>query len=282
MQRNTRLSTTFSGKLVVSSWLRNAWIHPVPFPLETSHLETDNDFSRALASAAEMLARVSKDHGVASRLRAAARMLRPGSPAAVTLAAGIERRVLPSQWAAYRPAWSIAVAVLTRRSPLHPEGVQRGVTIAIEPWPLLEELLRRSLKAATFEAAKDGRAVVAKPEQKIALLHDAVGTTRASVKPDGQLVESGRTIATFDAKYRDRSGDGMPTEDELYQALAEARAAGAPVAVLAYPDSRPPLECTVQLPGNCPGRLLTIGLDLFAYRSGYETDHGRAIWELLR
>lgn len=282
MQRTHRSSTTFAGKLDVTSWLRDAWKKPVPFPVETSQLQADNDFSCAMAITAEILARVSKDHGIASRLRAAARLLRPGAPAAVALPAGVEHRILPSQWAVYRPAWAIAVAVLGRRSPFSAEGSHRGVTIAIEPWPLLEELLRRSLKAAAFEAAKDGRVVVPKPEEAVPLLRDASGIPTANVKPDGQLIEAGRTLATFDAKYRDRSGDSRPTEGELYQALAEARATGAPLAVLAYPDSRPPEESNIQISGGRPERLLTIGLDLFAYRSGYESAHGRAIWELVR
>lgn len=282
MQRTRRRSTTFAGKLQVSSWLRDAWKRPVPFPIESSQLQADNEFSRAMAIAAEILARVSRDHGVASRLRAAARMLRPGAAAVVSLPAGIERRVLPSQWAVYHSAWSIAVAVLSRRSPFSADGSNRGVTIAIEPWPLLEELLRRSLRAAAFESAKDGRVVFMRPEERVTLLRDAAGSSTASTKPDGQLIEAGRTLATFDAKYRDRSNDGKPTEGELYQALAEARATGARIAVLAYPDSLPPEESRVQMPGGSPERLLTIGLDLFGYRHGYESLRGREIWELVR
>lgn len=282
MQRIRRSSTTFAGKLDVSSWLRDAWKRPVPFPVETSQLQADNDFSRAMAVAAEILARASRDHGVASRLRAAAGMLRPGAAAVVSLPAGIERRVLPSQWAVYHSAWSIAVSVLRRRSPFGADGSNRGVTIAIEPWPLLEELLRRSLKSAAFEAAKDGRVVFMRPEERITLLQNSSGTATASTKPDGQLIEGGQALATFDAKYRDRSVDRRPTEGELYQALAEARAAGAQIAVLAYPDGLPTEESRVQVPGGAPERLLTIGLDLFGYRHGYESLRGREIWELIR
>lgn len=282
MRRYCHASTTLKGRLDVTRWLRDAWKRPVPFPVEISQLSADNDFSRALAIVASILASAARDHTIAARLRAAARALRPGSPAVAALPTGIERRTLPSQWAVYSPAWSIAVAVLARRSPLHPEGMQRGIAVAIEPWPLMEELLKRSLEAAALVAMKCGRIVIAKHQGDIALLRNDCGAVTANVTPDGRLIEGERTLATIDAKYRDRSSGARPTDDECYQALAQARAADAPVAVLAYPDDRPPVERFVQPPGTCPERLLTVGLDLFAYRWGSERTHGRTLWELIR
>ena len=75
---------------------------------------------------------------------------------------------------------------------------------------------------------------------------------------------------------------GQGSVSELLDRLDQMTAPGAPLAVLAYPDSRPPEQSNIQLSGGLPERLLTIGLDLFAYRSGYESGHGRAIWELVR
>ena len=96
-------------------------------------------------------------------------------------------------------------------------------------------------------------------------------------EPDGMLFENGKPIATFEAKYRDIDVKRGPEPHEIYQALAAARAAGAALAVLVYPGSFEPLAWSIDQPGAYPSRLMALGLEMFSYRPGGESERGERL-----
>ena len=283
MQREERRSATLSGRLDVTRWLRDALVHPARFPVATSRLAADNDYSRALCFVAHTLAKRTSDLSVGARLRAVAAALRPGAPEVAVPPAGVELRALPSQWAVYTPAWSIACAVLARRSLLRPEGADRGVSIAIEPWPLLERLLELSLGDAAAQARRVGRPLVAKRQHPLQILSSPKGGARSQdpARPDAVLFEDREAVATFEAKYRDYRVEKGPERTEVYQALAAARAASAPTAVLVYPNGFPAATWSVERPGSAPSRLCAVGLEMFSYRAGGEEHRGAELMGVL-
>lgn len=273
------------GKLLATGWIRHATWQPHRFPVTYNRLNADNVFSRTLSWVAGSLAASVRSPHTRASLRAAAQALRPGLPPGLTLPSGAVARRLPSQWSAYGPAWSIATALLLRRSLLGAAGARLAPSIAIEAWPLLEELLRRSLVAASRRAATHGRAVAVAPRTRVPLLHTPSGLASRphGVEPDGMLVEEGRPIATFEAKYtrRDAGGD-WPAEAHRYQALATASACDSPLAVVVYPDDLPAGAWVVEGFGGRPRWLAAVGLDLFSYSSGAgDEERGLRIFELL-
>src|SRR5262249_29580537 len=148
----------------------------------------DNDFSRAMAFVARLLAGATTDHRVRSSLLESATALRPGFAEDVRVDPAVARRPLPEQGGGYRPAWSIAVAVLTRTSLLRATGQHHGVEVAIEAWPLLERLLERSLDEASRVAQMHGQQIVRVPKGGTPLLvSPSAGGSPRGVVPDGQL-----------------------------------------------------------------------------------------------
>lgn len=283
MQREKRLSATFSGKLDVTQWSLRFLTHPTHFPIEANRLSADNDYARALAFVADRFAKGTRSLTTQARLARAAGLLMPGLAIPHTAPLGAELRRLPPQWAVYAPAWGIACAVLARRSLLGTEGAHAGISIAIEPWPLLERLAVRSLESVAAQAQRNGRAITASGHRNLRLLNISGGSAHRHhfAQPDGMLFENGAPLATLEAKYRDYNSAVGPLRHEIYQALAAARAAAAPVAVLVYPGSFPAAEWAVDQTGNAPARLIAVGLDMFSYAKGGELRRGEALLELI-
>lgn len=282
MQRERHMSGTLSGKLDVTSWSRHFLTNPTHFPIEVNRLTADNDYARALSFVADRFARGVQNLLTRARLLRVAGLLRPGLTTPHTAPVGAELRRLPPQWAVYAPAWGIACAVLARRSLLGAEGANAGVSIAIEPWPLLERLLVRSLESAAELAQRAGRPVIASGHRTLRLLAKEQGGAdrHHHAEPDGMLFEGDTPIATFEAKYRDYDPEVGPLRQEIYQALAAARAAAAPVAVLVYPGNFETGTWSVDRPGVMPARLYAVGLEMFSYRPGGEMRRGEALLAL--
>ncbi|HET6940568.1 MAG TPA: hypothetical protein VFH89_00250 [Sphingomicrobium sp.] len=283
MQRERRMSATLAGKLDVTAWSRRFLSHPTQFPIESNRLAADNDYSRALAFVADRFAIGARSLVTKARLARAAGLLRPGVAVPHSAPAGAELRRLPPQWAVYSPAWSIACAVLARRSLLGSERSHAGISIAIEPWPLLERLLVRSIKSGAAQAQRIGLAVAATGHRELRLLSSFGPGPHGhrSAEPDGMLFENGLALATFEAKYRDYDPDEGPLRHEIFQALSAARAAGAHTAVLVYPGSFPTARWMVDQSGPNPARLFAVGLEMFSYVPGGEMRRGEDLMELV-
>lgn len=287
MRRERHVKSVLKGKLDATDWLRHALHKPNLFPAESNVLAVDNDFAQALAAVAGGLATQALSTTVRGRLFAAQKALRPGSAVHTRVAPGVEHRHLPAQWAAYEPAWAVASAVLGRRSLLGPSGLRKGLSIAIEAWPLLERLLERSLRAvAGYYIPSAGDPLVRVPVRpnRRTLLKAPGGALYSShhVEPDGCLQIDGVVQATFDAKYKKREGTPWPSREDVYQVVASAAAFGAPLAVLIYPEKFEPMWWEVQGLKGCPNRVAAIGLGLFSYRAGDgDRERGRAILDLL-
>jgi hypothetical protein len=210
--------------------------------------------------------------------------LRPGSPEFAAIDPTVVARPLPSQWSVYRPAWSIAVAILSNSSLLRSTGQHRGVEVAIEAWPLLEHLLERGLRAAQQQMYEAGRTIDVVPKGHQPLLQNpSHGASPRFVEPDGQLAEAGHTIATFEAKYSPGPLPGRwPPRSHLFQALSTASACDSPLAVLVYPRSFEPRWYDVAGFSGRPTHLAAIGLGLFSYRRGTgDVSAGQALSQLL-
>jgi hypothetical protein len=270
------------GKLQVGRWAREYLIHPTTFPVTFDQLSADNDFSRAMAVVARILANATSESRVSASLLEYARALRPGAPDISVVPAGVIHRPLPTQWAVYRPAWSVAVAVLSQRALLGRHGRLSGVEVVVEAWPLLEELLTRALGAVSVQAHASGRTVVLDPRQATLLTPIAAGQEGRDVQPDGRLSDGSHTLAIFEAKYSPRMSRNWPFRPHVFQALATAAACDSPLAVLVYPESFEPIWWNVEGFHSRPAALAAIGLDLFGYRSGLgDLERGRTILQVL-
>ena len=283
MSRDKRTAGFLRGKLVVGEWVQSAWSNPSRFPQEYALLDADNEFARALAFVAAMFARVARLQDTRFKLLDSIALLRPGLPSVSIAPKGIEHLDLPQQWSAYQPAWSIAAAMLARRSLLGPQGSRAGISIAIEPWPLLERLLERSLENAVQQGCAAGRKLKSAAQSDHTILRRFLGPAREDhfVRPDGILIEDDATLATFEAKYRAYSREGGPLRSEIYQALAAARACSSPLAVLVYPGRFDPAYWCVCKAGATPSCLAAIGLDMFSYRTGEDASRGKLLLRLV-
>jgi hypothetical protein len=148
---------------------------------------------------------------------------------------------------------------------------------------LLERLLERTLDCVASQAREEGLALTHAPKCDVKLLSAATmhSTEDRAVEPDGLIMDSGLPIASFEAKYRQFTATG-PLREEIYQALSAARATGAALSVLVYPNAFKTRVWEVQLPGQSPSMLAAVGLDLFSYRSGGEKERGADILQLLK
>jgi hypothetical protein len=273
MERREATLPLLKGKLQIGRWARNAAWAPHHFPVAFQELTTDNDYSRTLAFVALLLSRSRTSPRVRSTLLECARGLRPGAPEVTNVDTHLALRRLPPQWAAYEPAWDIAVSVLSRRSLLGSVGTRFGVSVAVEPWPLLERLLERALDQSVRLARLSQRNLVRVPKQRTTILDaPSVGGQRRGVIPDGQLVEDGATVATFEAKYATR-GPRWPSEDHVFQTLTTASACGSPLAVLVYPEEFDAVWWNVLGFDDHPKWLAAVGLGLFSYRRGSGDRH---------
>lgn len=258
------------GKLSISRYLIQATRRPHRFPVSFDELSADNDYSRALVLVARLLASFTTSQRVRTSLLESAAALRPGFAEDVRVDPSVARKPFPPQWAVYRPAWSIAVAVLTQTSLLRTSGQHHGLEIAIEAWPLLERLLERALDQASVLATAAGDPLQREPKHPTPMLTaPSAGVSARSVEPDGQLVSTGTTIATFEAKYSRRAlGSEWPLREHVFQALTTAAACHSPLAVLVFPEDFEPCWWDVQGFNGFPSHLAAIGLGLFSYRRG--------------
>lgn len=284
LQRVDREVGVLRGSLRVSTYLRHYPVKPHRFPVTFDVLSADNEFTRAMALVARTLAAATTSFEVRSALLECAVALRPGCPDYAPINPAVAERPLPAQWAVYRPAWSIAVSVLSRSSLLRATGSHHGLEVAIEVWPLLETLLLRVLLSVVASANEGGRELNVAPKRGFPLLiNPSAGAGTRDVEPDGELSEKGRTLATFEAKYSaGPSGSGWPPRDHVFQALTTAAARHSPMAVLVYPGTFDPVWWDVQGFHGHPANLAAVGLSMFSYRQGTgEADRASRVMELL-
>ena len=270
------------GTLRVTKWARTAaWI-PHQFPIIYPELSLDNVYAQSLSHAATLLRSACRSPVTKSQLAACEQALNTGQPPRSPVAGQAIPVRLPAQWAVYESAWAIASAVLRQRSLLGAVGNRAGVSILIEAWPLLERLLERSLAAAA-SLAPSGTLMVA-PKMVHDLLVGKVGSKGLSqqVVPDGLLLDGDRPLASFEAKYKRSDQSAWPPREDIFQAVATARAVGSPLAVLVYPDQFEPLIADVSVAGEAPQKLAAVGLGLFSYVAGSgDEERGRRILTLL-
>lgn len=276
LEREHATRPALKGKLHISRWLRHVTLAPHQFPQSFDTLRADNDFSKAMALVASLLAGVAPAPSVRSSLTELAASLRPGCPEAFSVPPSVVARPFPPQWSVYRPAWSIVLAILKRSSLLRWSGSQIGLEVAVETWPLLEELLARSLNAASAIAKEEGESIAVAAKRSALLLRaSGPGSSSRRVRPDGWLTtEDGRTIATFEAKYAPGpSTSEWPDRGHVFQALSTAAACSSPVAVLVYPELFPARWWKVRGFQDEPAVLACVGLGLYRYR-GRSSDRG--------
>jgi hypothetical protein len=268
IKRHDVTGSSLRGRLDVAKWITKASWQPHIFPSVVQDLSFENEFNDALSYVALLLSWATRSQLVRARLMDVAAMLSPGRPTPVTVASGIEERNLPEQWSAYEPAWSLARMVLKQQSPLSERRNITGMSLAIEPWPLLERLLERSL-ANLVRRADPGGAVLRTGRQTQVKFLDPIGAHASQfLVPDATLERDGVVVANFEAKYRDYAQTGRPKRSECYQAITAARSLSSPLAVLVYPGQLATRLWAVQRAGQHPERLAVVGLDLFSYRKG--------------
>lgn len=292
MQRIQLSRQRLAGRLDVTRWLAQRTIKPHEFPQEVTVLTVDNDYTAALAWVAEALASRCIDPMLAGRLRAAVPRLRPGLPEHVHVSPDVASREVPPQWRAYEPAWVTACAVLRRISPIHRSGFVSGFNLAIEPWPLLERLLHRSLAACVRLGRADGSDLSWAPQSRSPFLKpvkepgrqvtmfDSVHTPRG-VEPDGLLRDGDKLVATFESKYTIPSYPS--TRSHFFQAVATAAAMGSPLSVLVYPDQSDPVVWRTHGFDGTPRTVVALGLGMYNYARGAgDRERGRTLLDLVR
>ncbi len=269
-ERKHNDSRRWSGRLDVTKWMRSVTLDPTHFPMSRDELSTDNDFTRGLSVVAGLLSRSASGGELASRLRRLQSAVVVGEPLPSFVNPSVARRRRPPQWAAYAPAWDIASALLRNRSVIGDPGHATGLEVAVEPWPLLETLLNRTLK--TLADRRTNLSLEPKKSSPLLLEPDTHVLAQA-VEPDGLLLNAdGHVAATFEAKY---SGGKSFKREHVFQALTTAAALDSPVSVLVYPDNFPGTTYSVVGFRGRPIRLVTLGLDMFGYRRG-QGDEDRA------
>lgn len=283
MQRTAAERDVLVGKLNVARWVRDVWTRPTRFPVSYSTLTAENDYSQTLAFVALGMARRTRYAGTKAKLFQCAKLLRPGLPEPHSPPAGVEHRQLPQQWSVYQPAWSIACAVLARRSLLGPHPHEHGLSIAVEAWPLLETLLERCIASAVRQGLAQGRSVstIKKGPRRILERKVGLGPASHNVEPDGLLLENDFVVASLEAKYRDYDPAEGPQRHEIYQAVAAARAVSAPLAVLVYPGAFETAHWNIDGGPFAPTQLAAVGLDMFNYQRGGEDARGAKLLSLV-
>ncbi|MEW1735254.1 hypothetical protein AB0346_04815 [Nocardia beijingensis] len=257
-----RLSTRrLRGHLNVTRWVRTTVLDPATFPVTRDELTSINDFTRGLSLVSGLLGRASVGADLALRLRRLQTAILPGHPPPSYVNPAISQRPMPTQWAKYRPAWDIAAALLRSRSVVGDPGRAIGFEVGIEPWRLLENLLKRTLRQFELEP---GEYKFARKSKHPLLWRD--GTQALGVEPDGILYHHGRPAATFECKYTPFSK--TPKERHVHQALTAAAALGSPLAVLIYPEDVAPIRYTVHSFNGKPIDLFVIGMSMYSYKRG--------------
>jgi len=277
MERFDLQSPSLRGKLHASRWARAAAWRPHIFPVSRTVISHDNPYSQLLIEVAAALQNKVKSAKIRLRLSTVARDLSLGGVARGSGVVPLVRQ-LPSQWGAYKAAWSLALAIISKTSLFGPSGHHTGMSLAVEAWPLLEALLGRTL----FDVAAYGREVgrsfhhVSQGEVKLLRLVHGTAASSFNPQPDGRLYEDGKLIASFEAKYAAFNGT-MPEREHIYQALTTAAACRAPLAVLVYPGQLATQAWTANLLDGGPTHLLAIGLDLFKWPPLPPLERGAAL-----
>lgn len=258
-QRHSLVSRRLNGHLNVSRWVRQAPLDPTKFPVERDDLTVANDFARGLSLVCGYFRRSSSDAKLTARLRRLEAAVLPGTALPSYVNPAVANRRLPLQWGRYRPAWDIAAAMLRNRSVVGDPGYSTGLEVAVEPWPLLETLLERTLQAL----AKNPDLGLGIPVKTTYPLLRRNGRAVGRVEPDGLLTRGGHAVATFEAKYT--NPPDVPYEDHRYQALSTAAALHSPLAIIVYPGSQSARVFDVEGFGGWPEKLITVGLDMYNY-----------------
>lgn len=259
-ERVHKRSRRLQGHLDVTRWVRTAMLDPTHFPLSRDELSSANDFNRGFSIVASWLSKATPDPTVRARLSRLQTAVMPGLPAAAYVNPSVANRPLPSQWARFANAWSIAAPLLRNRSVVGDPGRSRGLEVAVESWPLLETTLERALQEL---ARRDGYAVEPKRNHPILQINDKNATT---VVPDGALIRDGDVVATFECKYT--RGHSTPRPEHVHQALATAAALRSPLSFLIYPGRHSARHYTTVGFDGRPAQLVTLGLDVFTYSRG--------------
>lgn len=283
MEHRTAELPYLQGKLNVTKWARSALWRPHIFPVARTKLSQDNPFTRGLVLVADTLAHASSTQTTRNGLRTLARDLADGIPRNGAVVDGLASRALPEQWSAYKPAWSLATAVLSRTSLLGSTGQHTGMGLAIEAWPLLETLLERTLQSVERVGRRIGRNFTYRMQGQVGLLKPLGAKPQAifAPEPDGRLYEDGKLVASFEAKYS-VFDNIRPERNHTYQTLSTAAACGASLAILVYPNSFEPQVWEVSGFSGTPNYLMAVGLDLYKWLPGGNLDtRGEMVLELL-
>jgi hypothetical protein len=269
-ERNERTLVHLQGKLHASRWARFPPWKQHHFPVTKTELARDNPFTCGLLVVAKVLAARCSNQRVRQGLLSLARDLSAGVVRA-SISPETSTRKLPEQWSAYKGSWSMAQAVLSRTSLFGAQGDRAGLSLAVEAWPLLETHLERTLESVRSAAQARGRTDVSFQMQGETRLLSPIGVSQKALspKPDGRLIEDGRVLATFEAKYFNYDGQS-PEPAHVYQALAAAAVCGAPLAVLVYPDNFAAHGWNVHGFQGAPAKLACIGANLFKHLSPAE------------
>lgn len=276
IQSHYTSAPSLAGRLDVTRWVSQRVLNPAHFPQHRSILTVDNPYTALLAAVAQVLASSTSNPRIAVALRGAAGRLRPGLAPHVALDPSAALRDLPPQWRTYGPAWATARSVVRRVAPLRRHGHLEGLGMALEPWPLLETVLQRSLQALGDVAAQHGqRGLSGHGHTGSYPLRSPVGVTAAGtagfhvkggVDPDGILKCGSDVVATFEAKYTTPTTERIRTH--AFQALTTAAAIQAPTAVLVYPTDFEAVSWNLTGFTTHPGRLVAVGLDMYSYCRG--------------
>lgn len=260
-------SSMLSGRLRVEEWLVKAAWDGHRFPVDRQHLSPHNAFSDTLSFVGYMLAPHIGDPLLRRELLACVETLSHGRevPAPPPNAVGLR---LPDQWGGYEPAWTIAQLVLRQKAPLGSRAALQGMSLAIEPWRLLERLLERTVAALASMLDVGGFEYMSKRQSGTSFLTGSLKGDARRLLPDCVLARDGSAIANFEAKYRDYQRTGAPRREESYQAITAGRALGTSLAVLVYPNAMTPRIFEILQAGHRPDRLAVVGLDMFGYRRG--------------
>lgn len=267
---------SLAGRLDVTRWVSQRTLKPANFPQHRSILTVDNPYTALLAAVAELLASSTSNPRIASALRGTAGRLRPGLAPHVALDPSAALRELPPQWRSYGPAWATARSVVRRVAPLRRHGHLEGLGVALEPWPLLETLLQRSLVALGDVAAQHGQHGLSghghtgsyplRTPAGVAAPGTAGFHVKGGVDPDGLVKRGDDVVATFEAKYTTPTTERIRTHG--FQALTTAAAIRAPIAVLVYPTDFEAVSWNLTGFTTHPGRLVAVGLDMYSFRRG--------------
>lgn len=276
IQSHYTSTPSLAGRLHVTHWVSERALKPAHFPQHRSILTVDNPYTALLAAVAEILASSTSNPPIASALRWTTGRLRPGLAPHVALDPSAALRDLPPQWRTYGPAWATARSVVRRVAPLRRHGHLEGLGVALEPWPLLETMLERSLQALGDVAARHGQPGLSGHGHTGSYpLRTPAGVTapgtvgfhiKGGVDPDGILKCGSDIVATFEAKYTTPTSERVRTH--AFQALTTAAALQAPIAILVYPTDFEAVNWDLTGFTTHPQRLVAVGLDMYSYRRG--------------